>query len=155
MLFIKIICSFLPENLQAFTVFTIETKPNNRTVYKPCGHYNNSVSREPRNLGGTPSGNLVDRFPGTDSSVDKQDARTDRTAENVVSRTDRSEQDSWTDERLENLDVKTERNSVNAGRRTEKTRDPSPSSRTESLVENTVVVEITCDVNTNTFVSRK
>lgn len=38
------------ENLQALTVFIIETLPNNRTVYKTCGHYNNSLPREPRAL---------------------------------------------------------------------------------------------------------
>ena len=42
--------SFFSENLQALTVFIIETLPNNRTVYKTCGHYNNSLPREPRVL---------------------------------------------------------------------------------------------------------
>ena len=30
------------EPLLALTVFTIELLPNNRTLYKPCGRYNNS-----------------------------------------------------------------------------------------------------------------
>ena len=38
------------ENLEAFTVFTMETLSSNRTVYKLCGHHNNSLPRVPRNL---------------------------------------------------------------------------------------------------------
>ena len=47
------------ENLQAFTVFVMEAVNSNKTVYKLCGHFNNSVPREPRRLTEKSADNLV------------------------------------------------------------------------------------------------
>jgi hypothetical protein len=50
---------FFLENLQAFTVFVMERVNANKTVYKLCGHFNNSLPREPRKLTEKSAENVV------------------------------------------------------------------------------------------------
>jgi len=61
------------EPLLALTIFTIELLPNNRTLYKPCGRYNNSYhTRSPR-----VGRNFLPTLVVTDESIDQWERATD------------------------------------------------------------------------------